>query len=98
MTAAQCHRSAAKTRPPDATQKKPASGNQSPSSNYAKLSLAGEGRGEGVPAGEGPQEDGALSRPLPQASGRGEANPRLYQRPVEPKPPAPRSVEDSVAT
>ena len=42
MTAAQCHRSAAKTRPPDATQKKPDSGNHFPTSDYAKLSLAGE--------------------------------------------------------
>lgn len=43
MTAAQYHRLAAKTRPPDAIQKKPASGNHFPSSNYAKLSQAGEG-------------------------------------------------------
>ena len=42
MTAAQYHRLAAKTRPPDAIQKKPASGNHFPSSNYAKLSQAGE--------------------------------------------------------
>ena len=42
MTAAQCHRSAAKTRPPDATQKKPDSGNHFPTSDYAKLSQAGE--------------------------------------------------------